>query len=73
MATAVIMPKVDMVMETGTFIAWLKQEGRDDQAGLGLGPAGDQTGDGHDDFLVGAPWESSAGMQAGAVYVVGGL
>ncbi len=27
MATAVIMPKVDMVMETGTFIEWLKQEG----------------------------------------------
>jgi pyruvate dehydrogenase E2 component (dihydrolipoamide acetyltransferase) len=27
MATAVIMPKVDMVMETGTFIEWLRQEG----------------------------------------------
>ena len=27
MATAVIMPKVDMVMETGTFVEWLKQEG----------------------------------------------
>ena len=27
MATAVIMPKVDMVMETGTFIEWLVQEG----------------------------------------------
>jgi pyruvate dehydrogenase E2 component (dihydrolipoamide acetyltransferase) len=27
MATEVIMPKVDMVMETGTFIEWLKQEG----------------------------------------------
>ena len=27
MATAVIMPKVDMVMETGTFLEWLKQEG----------------------------------------------
>jgi pyruvate dehydrogenase E2 component (dihydrolipoamide acetyltransferase) len=26
MATAVIMPKVDMVMETGTFIEWLKEE-----------------------------------------------
>ena len=27
MATAVIMPKVDMVMETGTFVEWIKQEG----------------------------------------------
>jgi pyruvate dehydrogenase E2 component (dihydrolipoamide acetyltransferase) len=27
MATAVIMPKVDMVMETGTFVEWLKDEG----------------------------------------------
>jgi pyruvate dehydrogenase E2 component (dihydrolipoamide acetyltransferase) len=27
MATAVIMPKVDMVMETGTFVEWLKGEG----------------------------------------------
>ena len=27
MATAVIMPKVDIVMETGTFIEWLEQEG----------------------------------------------
>ncbi len=27
MATEVIMPKVDMVMDTGTFVEWLKQEG----------------------------------------------
>jgi pyruvate dehydrogenase E2 component (dihydrolipoamide acetyltransferase) len=27
MATEVIMPKVDMVMETGTFVEWLKQAG----------------------------------------------
>ena len=27
MATEVIMPKVDMVMETGTFVEWLKEEG----------------------------------------------
>jgi len=26
-ATEVIMPKVDMVMETGTFLGWLKKEG----------------------------------------------
>lgn len=27
MATEVILPKVDMVMETGTFVEWLRQEG----------------------------------------------
>jgi pyruvate dehydrogenase E2 component (dihydrolipoamide acetyltransferase) len=27
MPTEVIMPKVDMVMETGTFVEWLKKEG----------------------------------------------
>lgn len=27
MATEIIMPKVDMVMETGTFVEWLKEEG----------------------------------------------
>jgi pyruvate dehydrogenase E2 component (dihydrolipoamide acetyltransferase) len=27
MATEVIMPKVDMVMDTGTFVEWLKEEG----------------------------------------------
>jgi pyruvate dehydrogenase E2 component (dihydrolipoamide acetyltransferase) len=27
MATEIIMPKVDMVMETGTFVEWLKKEG----------------------------------------------
>ncbi|MBN1965483.1 MAG: E3 binding domain-containing protein, partial [Anaerolineae bacterium] len=33
MATEVIMPKVDMVMETGTFVEWLKQEGEQVQKG----------------------------------------
>jgi pyruvate dehydrogenase E2 component (dihydrolipoamide acetyltransferase) len=28
MAVEVILPKVDMVMETGTFVEWLKQEGQ---------------------------------------------
>ena len=41
MATAVIMPKVDMVMETGTFIEWLKQEGdtvvQDEPVAMGTG------------------------------------
>ena len=33
MATEVIMPKVDMVMETGTFVEWLKKE--DEQVSKG--------------------------------------
>jgi pyruvate dehydrogenase E2 component (dihydrolipoamide acetyltransferase) len=33
MATEIIMPKVDMVMETGTFMEWLKQEGDPVQKG----------------------------------------
>ncbi len=33
MATEVIMPKVDMVMDTGTFVEWLKQEGEQVQKG----------------------------------------
>ena len=33
MATAIIMPKVDMVMEMGTFMEWLKKEGQPVQKG----------------------------------------
>jgi len=33
MPTAIIMPKVDMVMETGTFVEWLKQEGEQVEKG----------------------------------------
>ena len=29
MAVEIIMPKVDMVMETGTFVEWLKDEGEE--------------------------------------------
>ena len=36
MATEVIMPKVDMVMETGTFVEWLKQEGESVEKGEAL-------------------------------------
>jgi pyruvate dehydrogenase E2 component (dihydrolipoamide acetyltransferase) len=36
MATEIIMPKVDMVMETGTFVEWLKQEGASIQKGEAL-------------------------------------
>ena len=33
MATEIIMPKVDMVMETGTFVEWLKKEGEQVEKG----------------------------------------
>lgn len=33
MPTEIIMPKVDMVMETGTFVEWLKKEGQQVQKG----------------------------------------
>lgn len=36
MATEIIMPKVDMVMEAGTFVEWLKQEGETIQKGEAL-------------------------------------
>ncbi len=36
MATEVIIPKVDMVMETGTFVEWLKKEGDKVEKGDGL-------------------------------------
>ena len=36
MATEIIMPKVDMVMETGTFMEWLKKEGDPVQKGESL-------------------------------------
>jgi len=36
MATEIIMPKVDMVMETGTFVEWLRQEGEQVEKGQPL-------------------------------------
>ena len=36
MATEIIVPKVDMVMETGTFVEWLKKEGESVQKGEAL-------------------------------------
>jgi pyruvate dehydrogenase E2 component (dihydrolipoamide acetyltransferase) len=36
MATEIILPKVDMVMETGTFVEWLKKEGEAIQKGEAL-------------------------------------
>ena len=36
MATEIIMPKVDMVMDTGTFVEWLKEEGEHVEKGAPL-------------------------------------
>ena len=36
MATEILVPKVDMVMETGTFVEWLKKEGESVQKGEAL-------------------------------------
>ncbi len=36
MAVEIIMPKVDMVMEEGTFVEWLKHEGEAVQKGEAL-------------------------------------
>jgi len=43
-----------------------------DRFGAALAPLGDLDGDGHDDFVVGAPFDNAAGTLAGAVYVVSG-
>ncbi len=45
-------------------------EERDASAGQGLASAGDVDGDGHGDLLVGAPGDSQAFSEAGAVYLV---
>ncbi|MBT3221566.1 MAG: hypothetical protein HN348_20995 [Proteobacteria bacterium] len=42
------------------------------RAGRALSGAGDTNGDSYDDILVGADWESTAGLKAGAAYLVFG-
>ena len=43
-----------------------------DRFGASLATLGDVNGDGHDDLLAGAPFDSAAGTLAGAAYVVSG-
>ena len=45
-------------------------EGAADYAGTTVAGAGDVNGDGYDDVLVGAPYNSDAGLHAGQVYLV---
>ncbi len=52
--------------------ARLTGEATDDLAGYSVGAAGDLDGDGHGDVLVGAPYESTNALYAGAVYVLHG-
>ncbi len=42
------------------------------QAGVRIGPAGDQDGDGRDDWLVGAWLDPTGGAQGGAIYILRG-
>jgi hypothetical protein len=43
-----------------------------DQLGQAVSDAGDVNGDGFDDLIVGAPWSSGGGAQAGRAYVIFG-
>lgn len=43
-----------------------------DRLGAGVSGAGDQDGDGYEDFVVAAPFEDSVNSDAGAVYLVRG-
>jgi hypothetical protein len=52
--------------------AKLTGEAADDAAGSVLASAGDVDGDGHDDVLVGAPYEGAGGTDAGAAYLITG-
>ncbi len=45
-------------------------EGAGDYAGYGLAGGGDVDGDGHDDLLVGAPYEDEGDTNAGAAYLL---
>ena len=46
--------------------------GEDDRAGWAVSTAGDANDDGHDDVVVGAPYNDSGGNDSGAAYVVHG-
>ena len=43
-----------------------------DSAGIAIGGGGDVDGDGYSDFLIGAPYSSNGGLNAGRAYLVFG-
>jgi hypothetical protein len=47
-------------------------ENTDDESGTSIAAIGDTDGDGFDDVLIGAPFQDSAGTNAGAVYLLKG-
>ncbi len=49
-------------------ISWALSDG----VGSSVSGAGDVDGDGHDDLLIGAPWNNEGGRRGGAAYLVSG-
>ena len=60
----------DVALGTGGFK--ITGEAAGDEAGIAVSAAGDVNGDGVDDFLVGAEFESAGGGSAGAAYLIFG-
>ncbi len=69
-AVYVVYGPVTGELDLSTADARLLGESSGDAAGFSLASAGDMDADGHDDIVIGAYGEDSAGTNAGAVYVV---
>ena len=52
--------------------ARLEGEKENDHAGSAVAGPGDLNGDGYDDLVIGASWESTMGTKAGAIYLLNG-
>jgi hypothetical protein len=77
-ATAMVIPApsgallYDMDQSLSSVDASFIGEDTGDNAGSSVAAAGDVDGDGYDDFLIGAKFDSTAGNEAGMVYLVRG-
>ena len=58
--------------QTGTLMHTFDGEHANDRFGRSVSGAGDVNHDGHDDLLVGAPFNGAAGLFAGRAYVYSG-
>ena len=58
--------EVNLLMADASFLG----EAAGDQAGFAVAEAGDVNGDGYADFLIGAPYNDEAGIDAGQAYLV---